>query len=252
MRLEYNAEMHRILSLFKIQSAWRIAKQRSRVHELEMGKVVQYCNTRKSVIDIGAADGNYTFLLAPFAKKVYAFEPQPKFAKQLQKVSKHFFSNVEVIRTALSDSLGERDFFHDLENPGLSRLSDAAQSVPHKNALTVTARTLDSYGIQDISLIKIDVEGHELEVVKGAQATLLRERPVLLIESESRHRKGCPQSLFDLMNNLNYQGFFFVKDEMRSIREFDLDEHQQFNNLESRNALAHRTTYVNNFLFIPT
>jgi len=243
--------MHRISVLFKILSAWRVAKQRSRVHELEMGKVVQYCNIKKNIIDIGAADGNYTFLLAPFARKVYAFEPHPKFARQLEKVSKHFFSNVEVIRTALSDGNGERDFVHDLDNPGLSRLSDTARKTHHENVSTVTTRTLDSYGIQNISLIKIDVEGHELEVVKGAHATLLRERPILLIESEFRHREGCPQSLFDLMDKLDYQGFFFVEEKMRSIVEFDLDEHQLVSNLESRNSEEGKTPYINNFLFIP-
>ena len=53
--------------------------------------------------------------------------------------------------------------------------------------MRVATRTLDSYELRNVGFIKIDVEGFEQAVLRGARATLARERPVLLLEMEERH-----------------------------------------------------------------
>ena len=53
--------------------------------------------------------------------------------------------------------------------------------------IRVPLRTLDSYNLSNIGFIKIDVEGHELDVLRGAEVTLRRDQPNLLIEIENRH-----------------------------------------------------------------
>ncbi|MFT4604024.1 MAG: hypothetical protein ACI9W4_000743 [Rhodothermales bacterium] len=56
--------------------------------------------------------------------------------------------------------------------------------------VTVPRRTLDSFGLADVSFIKIDVEGHEHCVLVGALETIRRERPIVFVEAEERHRPG--------------------------------------------------------------
>ena len=73
----------------------------------------------------------------------------------------------------------------------LGSLSDLA--VPDEivsSCYEVELRTLDSYGFEDVAFIKIDVEGHEEAVLAGAGDTLVRAKPVLLIEIEERHNPG--------------------------------------------------------------
>ena len=104
--------------------------------------------------------------------------------------------------------------------------------------------TLDNYFYENeinLSFLKIDVEGHELEVLKGGE-NLIKENPLaILMECEERHLKS--HSVFDVfsfLNNHGYEGHFFFNNKLVSINNFDLEKHQK---LESSNP------YVNNFLF---
>ncbi|MGO8126768.1 FkbM family methyltransferase, partial [Rhizobium ruizarguesonis] len=61
-------------------------------------------------------------------------------------------------------------------------------STQNVEEISVPTRRLDSYQFGPLGFIKIDVEGHELKVLKGSQAILNRDHPNLLIEAEDRHR----------------------------------------------------------------
>jgi hypothetical protein len=109
----------------------------------------------------------------------------------------------------------------------------------------VDVRTLDEYDIRNVCFIKIDVEGHELDVLKGAARTIDRERPTLLVEIEQRHL-ACPmQVVFDYVCEFGYRGFFFHDGGLRSLSEFSSDVHQRpfLPNVFARD-------YVNNFVFL--
>ncbi|SNT36751.1 methyltransferase, FkbM family [Tropicimonas sediminicola] len=68
----------------------------------------------------------------------------------------------------------------------------------------VETRRLDSFDIRDLGFIKIDVEGHELEVLQGGKETLARETPVLLIEIEERHRPDALETVSDFLAGFGY------------------------------------------------
>jgi hypothetical protein len=118
--------------------------------------------------------------------------------------------------------------------------------------MLVNVTTLDSFfASQDRGpdFLKIDVEGHELAVLEGAQQTLQSHRPAILIECESRHRSdGNVDPVFNLLRSHGYEGSFFLNGQRRPLAQFDPNEHQRTNN----GAIATRRGYVNNFAFVRT
>lgn len=125
-----------------------------------------------TVADIGANNGTYVYALAPIAHHGHAFEPIPRCAELLRAYGAN---NVTIPEVALSDMEG----FANLSCPTsrgetiLSRahLSPAAEksaSVPvGENTIRVRSTKLDGFGFTNISFLKLDVEEHELSVLKG-------------------------------------------------------------------------------------
>ncbi len=108
--------------------------------------------------------------------------------------------------------------------------------------------TLDNYVAQhqlnNIRFIKCDVEGHELDVFRGAKNTLQTQKPIVLFECENRHQAGGSiQTVFDYLNSLGYEGYFFLDHELKPLRLFDEIKYQS--HLQG--------LYINNFIFkMPT
>jgi hypothetical protein len=57
-----------------------------------------------------------------------------------------------------------------------------------------------------VGFIKIDVEGHELSVIKGATALIRRDSPIILVELEDRHRPDAMRSFSSFLGGLGYGG----------------------------------------------
>ena len=74
--------------------------------------------------------------------------------------------------------------------------------------VNVRMEKLDNIQIKNIGFIKIDVEGHELEVIKGAKETINKYNPILLVEIEKRHSKRPVKETINFINNLGYECFF--------------------------------------------
>jgi hypothetical protein len=110
-------------------------------------------------------------------------------------------------------------------------------------------RSLDDTIIEPVGFIKIDVEGHELEVLQGSVGILEKDRPVLLIESEHRHHSGAPKNIFEFMSGYGYAGLFLEDDKLRSISAFNMKFHQ--NPAAMADGVRKIGLYVNNFIFVP-
>lgn len=110
----------------------------------------------------------------------------------------------------------------------------------------VEVKTLDSFNLNDVDLIKIDVEGHEKRVLVGSLDTISRCKPILLIEIEQRHIDYDINEIFSFIENLGYQGFFLMNGEINEIHDFERDKHQMISTGEHSKNL-----YINNFIFIP-
>jgi hypothetical protein len=100
-----------------------------------------------------------------------------------------------------------------------------------------------------MDFIKIDVEGHEWAVLKGAKETLSRLRPMCLVEIEQRHHEHTPiQEIVSWVEALGYETYYYnlLSNRFHSFQTFNLLEHQDVRQLTDRKV------YVNNFFFIPT
>jgi hypothetical protein len=114
--------------------------------------------------------------------------------------------------------------------------------------MTVPKRRLDDYDvIEPVGCIKIDVEGHEDAVLRGARRILLRDHPSLIIEIEERHKRHSVSTVNNFLAELGYRGFFFRHERLNPIESFRAEQHQDIANIV--NNINRENKYVNNFLF---
>ena len=153
-----------------------------------------YVEPGSTVIDVGAYIGTHSMLmgrLAGEAGKVYAFEPQRKVYREL--VQNIALNGMEDIVVPLRFALGNKAGVVEMDKPtvkgsaGLG-LADSPQLLIESAVKVGTGgdraemRPLDDFGFTNVSLIKIDVEGLENQVLEGAARTLAESRPVVTLE----------------------------------------------------------------------
>lgn len=137
-------------------------------------------------IDIGAHIGSKTKQLVDLAPggRHFAVEASPRKSEWLKKR----FPSVTIFNTALSDKSGEICFYENMSKPGFSSVT-APQDEDSANVreVKVNASTLDELIPEDVNIdfIKIDIEGHEYEALKGAARVLTRSQPIILFEAGS-------------------------------------------------------------------
>ena len=104
---------------------------------------------------------------------------------------------------------------------------------------------MENAGVNKIDFLKIDVEGHEFEVLKGAQNILINMEATFLVEIEQRHHLFPIDEIFKYIQKYDYKGFFIDKKQMKclSLDNFNITNYQNSKDLYFNN-------YVNNFLFI--
>ncbi len=204
---------------------------------------------RRRSVDVGGHTGVYTQALLEVSAAVTAVEANPELAARLKRL---FAGKAEVIWTALSSAEGEAE----LRRPAITGLA----TIEPGNVLSegdiqtfkVPMTTLDALDLSDVGFIKIDVEGHELEVLKGAQALLRRDRPTLLIEAEERHRNNAVRSLREYLGGFGYQGLMLDGGRLVGMDRFDpdKDQHAPEAAIHLLNTGAYSGRYINNFVFL--
>jgi FkbM family methyltransferase len=198
-----------------------------------------------AALDVGANLGLYTYFLARACRRVYAFEPNPNPLRSLRFVAD---SNVTVLPVALSDKSGEADLTIPRGRKGWTNNGAALDRRFPGRTMTVRVpcRRIDDLGIAGIGLIKIDVEGHELAVLRGARETLMRDKPALLVENEFTHTGGKFAEVFQLLEQLGYAGYFLENGVLQTLAHFSVSTHQ----IEPLKPGGDRRRYVRNFIFL--
>ena len=192
-------------------------------------------------IDVGANDGVYSYALSKLSNKVIAFEPQIECCNFIKSAND---SKITVYQAGLSDAKGSFELFTPIRGgKKLTGYSSFLKSSEYGLSTVVEVNTLDSYGFTGVSFIKIDVEGHEASVIRGAFETIKFNRPVILVEIEQRHiGNDSVSSIFNLIEGLGYQGYFYNNGVLNDLTLFDVSSHQNLKN---------KKYYINNFIFIP-
>jgi len=134
------------------------------------------------VIDCGAWIGQWS-LMHRHAEHVEAFEPNPDILPLLEH-NIQSCPQIHLHRTALSNQPGRTALRYESH-------TGTCHMWPEGHAQDIEVRTLDSYQFSDVDIIKIDVEGMEVPLLQGAEQTIRRNRPWILIEgNESPGRYG--------------------------------------------------------------
>ena len=186
-----------------------------------------------TVIDVGAHDGALAIPLARLAgASVIAFEPLPAAFARLSAAVHEAGVAVQLRSEALGAGAGRAV----LEVPSVAGVAQEQWASLAKDYATIAAgdarvdavaRTevaviaLDSLDLADVTAIKVDAEGFEEEVLRGAAATLARCRPVLSVEIEERHRRGSTARVPAFLAGLGYAGYFHLDGAWLPIAAFD-------------------------------
>jgi FkbM family methyltransferase len=193
-------------------------KQRWRVLELGMDLI----SPGSRVIDVGANIGVYALPWAAINADVtvHCFEPNLAVRSRLARnvALNRLSARIRLHTEALSDHAGTATLYGSDDMSSLNKgvYTGAGQAVPTE---VPVARLDDIFGIEGppLSLMKIDVQGHELEVLRGADAVISRHRPALILEheddlylsaSEASQRKS---DLSKLLSRLGYETLYISR-----------------------------------------
>jgi FkbM family methyltransferase len=178
-------------------------------YEPEMVEAVQRSLRPETIFfDVGAHIGQYSLMASTRCYEVHAFEANRSTAIALRhNVKSNHLSNVTVNECAVSEHIGTATF-HELsgDNPGASSLYGKGQRV------SVAAITLDAY-CRKLSLnrrpvvLKIDVEGAELRVLRGAEHLLARGNVIIFAELIDRLQRRAGSSREEVLNYLQHHNY---------------------------------------------
>jgi FkbM family methyltransferase len=166
-------------------------------------------NTNSNCIDVGSHKGEILELMLKYAPngKHYAFETIPYLFTELQK---KYANNAEVFSCALSDNEGESSFQLVKNAPAYSGIKKRRYDIsnPDIEEINIEKRKLDKIISPEkkIDLIKIDVEGGEFDVLKGARQLLKRDKPIIVFE--------CGKGASDFYGTDPKDLFYFLKKEI--------------------------------------
>ena len=204
----------------------------------------------KTAVDVGANIGRYTEALLSLTPDVISIEPNPRFARRL----KAQFPRSKVIPVAVSDSPGRQTLRIPVDPfySGMATIENTNQLMQLEvDSVEVEVATLDSLNLANVGFFKIDVEGHESAVIRGAARCISEHRPTLLIEAEDRYRPGTIAAIFDQMVALSYSGYMLLEGCLRPISEFDPSIHQAVGSTAESYKTGH-LNHVFNFIFLPS
>lgn len=163
--------------------------------------MLSYVNESNHVIDIGAFIGDQTIAYSKKVGKtgkVIAFEPNPAAFECLE-YNLRGIDNVELINQGLSDSAGNIKLTDIPTNAGMTYAS--------KSKKGIKCVTIDSYELSKLDFIKIDAEGFEHKILKGAEQTIKKFKPIMVIEinNHALMRNGTSDNdIYIYLNELGY------------------------------------------------
>ncbi|UNO42224.1 FkbM family methyltransferase [Streptomyces sp. MST-110588] len=219
--------------------------------EPELGRLADFLAPGGTAVDVGGWYGPWTWHLARRADRVVTVEPVPHLARLIASVTP---AHVEVVAAAASDHSGTATLWLPPGGRGDRGVSSLVRRELHQESLQVPALTLDELKLSAVTLIKIDVDGGELAVLRGCERTVMRDRPALFVELETRIQPLDPVLAWTAGHG--YRGWVLPRDHWVPLADFDLAAHQSRvchvaeHGLLRRSVAPHRR-YVNSVLFLP-
>lgn len=164
----------------------------------------RFADRERDFLDIGAHIGYYAAYLSPLVRRAYAFEPDPRNLPGLRE-NASISPNIHVVEMAVSSRDGFANFF--------SGSSSSIGSLNYQGgpAIKVPVTTIDTFVAEhaaiNVGLIKTDIEGHDLEALRGMEKTVAEFQPLILTECD------LSAELSQLCARWNYSVFAFIREQ---------------------------------------
>jgi FkbM family methyltransferase len=195
--------------------------------DIEQENLMSLIKPGDFVMDIGT---NYGTTILQFANligvkgKAFGFEPDPiNFEICKQNIQLNQFKNLSVENIGLGNKEAEVNLVVDFEsNRGGNRISE---NIVGKESHQIKIIQFDNWildkKIEKINLIKIDVEGYEMEVLKGAEQSIIKYKPILFIELDDNNLKQQNSSAKELISYLINLNYFIINSLTNQQVNFD-------------------------------
>jgi FkbM family methyltransferase len=156
-------------------------------------KVMKYLRKHDTVVTAGGNQGMYTRFYSYRFKTVYSFEPDPLNFHCL--VVNNQADNVIKIQAAL----GSENKLVRINRNGYTNTGTWGVDQNTTEGAIIPQLTIDTLGLTDLDLLQLDVEGYEINAIKGAKKTIEKFRPVVILEN------GGGDDICAFMGNLGYE-----------------------------------------------
>ena len=252
MRIKFNKEIEYFIKNNFLSEKFLLKRRLIRAikknYDQEISLLKKIIDKDLESVDIGVYRGVYSYEMSKLSSHVHSFEPNPLIYPYLEKNLKKIIKNLSLYNIALSNKSEIVDLkipnrFKVLNKNNYEERFKLGLATIHKentleknqcSLFKVRAEKLDNViKNKNIGFIKIDVEGHEKNVLIGAENIIKKCKPKLLIEIEERHTNEKVENIISFINDFGYNSFF--------SDGYNLIETKQLKNYNQKN----------NFFFIP-
>ena len=166
-------------------------------------------STGGTMLDVGANIGNHSVFFSRLYERVHAIEPNPRTYDVLS-LNASLVPNMTCFQIAASDNNGSARFLQERSNVGHSRIVDGSSD--ETGTIKVDCWRLDDYfpDLDDLKLVKIDVEGHEVRAIAGMEKLLARCSPVVLFEQQPENFVNGRSPAVEILRKNGYTEFYSV------------------------------------------
>jgi len=197
----------------------------------------------KLCLDIGANVGKYSsFLLENSSAKIIAFEPMPKTFNELVKIKKNYSNRFFIYKLGLGQKKTKKNLYFDKNNLQWANFNPEVNKIKYlkynKKKIMCSLDTLDNFIRKNkklinskIDLIKIDTEGFELEVLKGAEKTIKKFKPKYIQLEYNWHHLFKNTNLYYFAKHLKDYNTFKILPFSKNLLKINAEkpEHNYFN-----------------------
>lgn len=188
-----------------------IIKKSKTFYEIEfLGFVKDNYKNQRNILDIGANIGNHSLFFAEFitCDKIYSFEPCDINIQLLKKNMENYNYKNTIYEFALSNENTNKPLYNTSHlNYGGYSLCNFTNGSSYIVNYSIKTVTLDSLNLENVSMMKIDVENHENEVLQGSKQTILKNKPIIFLENSYYYHSHIfpdPEPCAEIFKELNY------------------------------------------------